>query len=73
MFYCFERLILRKTLVLLICTLLAVSVEINAQNGDTTLHSATLPVLINYALAHQPAVKQASIDQEITDLQIKNS
>lgn len=72
MFYCFERLILRKTLVLLICTLLAVSVEINAQNGDTTLNSATLPVLINYALAHQPAVKQASIDQEITDLQIKN-
>lgn len=44
-----------------------------AQTVDTlSLYNATLPGIIDYALANQPAVKQAEISQDITDLQIKN-
>lgn len=43
-----------------------------SQTGDTTLQQATLAGIIDYALAHQPGVRQAEINQEITDLQIKN-
>lgn len=49
-------------------------IHLNAQSGtgDTTLQQATLEQIISYALTHQPGVKQAEINQEITDLQIKN-
>ncbi|WP_460687587.1 TolC family protein [Niabella aquatica] len=44
-----------------------------AQTSDTlSLYNATLPGIIDYALANQPGVKQAEINQDITDLQIKN-
>lgn len=43
-----------------------------SQNTDTSLQNATLQNLIGYALSNQPAVKEAGINQEITDLQIKN-
>lgn len=46
--------------------------KVYAQGADTALYNATLPGIINYALANQPAVKQAGINQEITGLQIKN-
>ena len=44
----------------------------NAQTGDSALYNASLSNVINYALANQPSVKQAEINQDITDLQIKN-
>lgn len=72
MFYCFKRFILRKTLVLLVCALSFNSFHAQAQTNGTVLKRATLPALIDYALEHQPVIKQATMDQEITDLQIKN-
>lgn len=54
--------------------LLASGIHLNAQSpvADTALQQASLQNIIDYALAHQPAVRQAEINQEITDLQIKN-
>jgi outer membrane protein len=45
----------------------------SAQNtpADSTLQSATLDKVVQYALAHQPAVRQAEIDEEITNKVIK--
>lgn len=44
-----------------------------AQNTNVALDTgASLPAIIDYALANQPAVQQSAINQEITDLQIKN-
>ena len=43
-----------------------------AQQTDSVLNNATLPAIIDYALANQPAVQKAGIDQEVTDLQIRN-
>ncbi len=48
------------------------SINVYAQSTDSALQSATLSGLIDYALTHQPTVQQAAINQEITDLQIKN-
>lgn len=46
---------------------------VHSQTSDTSLlYNATLSGIIDYALDHQPAVKQAEINQDITDLQIKN-
>lgn len=43
-----------------------------AQNTpDNILKTASLEEVVQYALVHQPAVKQAQIDQEITDKVIK--
>ena len=44
-----------------------------AQNSpaDSVLQSATLDKIVEYALAHQPAVQQAMIDEEITNKAIK--
>lgn len=46
----------------------------NAQTStqDSTLQSATLDAVVQYALNHQPAVQQAEIDEEITNKTIKN-
>lgn len=38
----------------------------NAQTTDENLTSATLNSVITYAIAHQPVVRQAELDQEIT-------
>lgn len=45
----------------------------NAQNNsvDSALQTATLDNVVQYALAHQPAVQQAQIDEEITNKVIK--
>jgi outer membrane protein len=46
----------------------------SAQNDpatDSTLQSATLDKVVQYALAHQPAVQQAEIDEEITNKVIR--
>lgn len=75
MFYCLEKRLMmrRKTLLLLLFVLSIISTKIHAQNSEEpTLNDATLSALIDYALEHQPAVKKATIDQEITDLQVKN-
>lgn len=39
--------------------------------ADSTLQTATLDKVVQYALAHQPAIKQAEADQEITDKVVK--
>ncbi len=41
------------------------------QTTDSTLTSATLNAVVAYALVHQPQVKQALIDQEITEKMIR--
>ena len=43
-----------------------------AQNDSLLLQNAQLPQVLTYALTNQPAVNQAEINQEITNLQIKN-
>ncbi|HEU4574306.1 MAG TPA: TolC family protein [Chitinophagaceae bacterium] len=40
--------------------------------GDSLLQQATLENIIQYALKHQPVVQQSLIDEQITDLSIKN-
>jgi outer membrane protein len=45
---------------------------VDAQEAsDSTLQNATLDEVVAYALAHQPAVRQAAIDQKITDQVVK--
>lgn len=46
---------------------------IHAQKAapDSILHNASLQQCIQYALAHQPAIHQSLIDEEITETQIK--
>lgn len=45
----------------------------SAQNADSVLQSpADLPAVIKYALLHQPQIRQSAINEEVTDLQIKN-
>lgn len=74
MIYFLERIKLIKTLTHVsgIVILLFLNIKVHAQNADTVLVDAALPQIIDYALENQTAVKQASINQEITDLQIKN-
>src|SRR4051794_2965759 len=40
--------------------------------NDSLLQPATLPQIIGYALAHQPAIKQAGIDEQLTEYAIRN-
>lgn len=42
-----------------------------AQSQDSTLTTGTLDNIVQYTLDHQPAVKQAEIDEEITEKTIK--
>ncbi|MFT4093470.1 MAG: TolC family protein [Niabella sp.] len=74
MIYCFERIkfIKKLTVVSVVIVSSAIPVFAQAQTGDSLQEAATLPAIIHYALINQPAVKQAAIDQDITDLQIKN-
>jgi outer membrane protein len=44
----------------------------NAQQKDSLLSDANLPNVVQYALIRQPAVQQAILDEEITELQIKS-
>jgi outer membrane protein len=43
-----------------------------SQQRDSVLANASLPNVIQYALIRQPAVQQAILDEEITELQIKS-
>jgi outer membrane protein len=54
-------------------TNLVIPLTASSQNvsQDSTLQDASLDRVINYALAHQPAVKQAGIDEQITNKIIK--
>ena len=56
----------------IIATAFFFSMTVSAQQSDSLLQQAALPTILRYALANQPAVNQAIINQEITDLQIKN-
>lgn len=40
-------------------------------SGDSVLVKATLDQIVNYTLTHQPAIRQAKIDEEITEKTIK--
>ncbi|MFT3980800.1 MAG: TolC family protein [Ferruginibacter sp.] len=52
---------------------LAFSLPSRAQVKDSILASpADLPSVIKYAISNQPAIRQSAIDEEVTDLQIKN-
>lgn len=45
--------------------------SVKAQQQDSILQQATLQECVQYALAHQPALKQAAIDEKIIDAEIK--
>ena len=55
----------------LVCLALLLPLLIQAQSSDSTMVSATLEEVVEYALVHQPQVKQALIDQEITEKMIR--
>jgi outer membrane protein TolC len=42
------------------------------RSNDSVLQSATLQQCIGYALRHQPMIQQAGIDEELTELSIRN-
>lgn len=58
---------------LLILSLLAILItpSLSFAQTDSLLQNATLEHVVSYALEHQPAVKQAELDQQITEKQIK--
>lgn len=64
---------IKRIRILTIIGVFIFSVEAHAQKSqsDSTLTDATLNQVIEYALGHQPLVKQAQLDQEITDQVIK--
>lgn len=43
----------------------------NAQAGDSLLQQASLQACVQYALTHQPMIRQSLIDEEITERTIK--
>jgi outer membrane protein len=43
----------------------------NAQTGDSLLQQASLQACVQYALTHQPVIKQSLIDEQITERMIK--
>jgi outer membrane protein TolC len=57
--------------VLSIVLLLPLAATAQTNPPDSTLQSATLEQVVQYALVHQPAVRQAEIDEEITRKAIK--
>ena len=42
------------------------------QKNDSLLSEVTLQTAVNYAIVHQPAVRQAELDQEITEANIRS-
>lgn len=71
-FYLMKNYCCRSQKFLVIATLLmAGGWQATAQESPPTLESATLEQVVAYALKHQPAVRQAEIDQDITDKAIK--
>src|SRR5690554_1446269 len=66
---------IRNTLFVLIGFIFFHTNEVNAQTNQNTpfLQNATLPQLIDYALEHKPGMKQALIDEEIGERDIKSA
>lgn len=66
-------LILSKTRLYLFCFILLGPSVLFAQNiaADSLLQTASLDKVVEYALVHQPAMKQAKLDAEITHKTIK--
>jgi outer membrane protein len=62
--------ILQKARILVIVSFISLA-GYAQQPEDSVLRSATLNEVIQYALIHQPAVRQAGIDEEITEKVIK--
>lgn len=63
---------LRTKIKLLIAAIFLIPAITHAQQQtDSLLQSATLEKVVNYALEHQPVVKQAELDQQITEKTIK--
>lgn len=52
--------------------LTAASVQAQQRRNDSVLQAASLQQCISYALRHQPIIQQASIDEQLTDLSIRN-
>ena len=46
-------------------------ISIAQQNNSDSLQSASLDKVVDYALTHQPVIKQAEVDEEITNKVIK--
>lgn len=69
----FMQFINRKRLpgVLLLLTFLIPALTQAQQKSDSLLQTASLEHVIAYALEHQPAVQQATLDQRITEKTIK--
>ncbi|MEQ9097849.1 MAG: TolC family protein [Imperialibacter sp.] len=65
----FQKASLRMSMLTLVLVLLNTTLSLG-QSGDP-LEVATLDKVVEYALAHQPNVQQALIDEEITDKAIK--
>jgi outer membrane protein len=61
------------TFLLLLVSLAPASVFAQADNTGMDLTNASLSQVINYALKNKPGVKQASIDQEIGERDIKSA
>ena len=55
----------------LLFTVILLTPLLSVAQTDSLLQTATLENVVNYALNHQPAVKQAELDQQITDKTIK--
>ncbi len=47
------------------------SITANAQTGDSLLPQANLQACVQYALTHQPTIRQSLIDEQITERLIK--
>src|SRR5690349_11238607 len=52
--------------------LTAANTQAQQRRTDSTLQSASLQQCIGYALRHQPVIQQAGIDEQLTELSIRN-
>jgi outer membrane protein len=62
---------MKKTLIFISC-LFSINLLRAQANNDSLLTSATLQQCIEYALQHQPSVKQAQLQEEITSYNIRS-
>lgn len=58
--------------ILIIVNFLLINIGFSQTKGDSVLQSATLQQCVQYAMDRQPLVKQALIDEEITENNIKS-
>lgn len=60
-----------RLLILTGLLLLTMASQSRGQSGDSLLQNATVDNVVAYALTHQPVLRQAKIDEEITEKAIK--